>query len=125
MIKDGLWDPYNDFHMGNAAGELCAKNCDVSREAQDEFSVTSYKRALDAQQKGISTTKSSASTSRRRRGTPARRGRRGRQGELRQDPHAAAGLRKDGTVTAANASKINDGAAALVLTSAGDARASD
>ena len=48
MIKDGLWDVYNDYHMGNAA-ELCAKECEVPRDAQDEFSRLSYQRALDAQ----------------------------------------------------------------------------
>ena len=44
MIKDGLWDVYNDYHMGNAA-ELCARECAISREMQDEFAILSYKRA--------------------------------------------------------------------------------
>ncbi|MBI3766802.1 MAG: acetyl-CoA C-acetyltransferase, partial [Ignavibacteriales bacterium] len=48
MVKDGLWDVYNDFHMGNAA-ELCAKECNVPRDVQDEFSIMSYKKALEAQ----------------------------------------------------------------------------
>ncbi|CUT05923.1 acetyl-CoA acetyltransferases [Candidatus Kryptobacter tengchongensis] len=51
MIKDGLWDVYNDFHMGNA-GELCARECNISREEQDEFAMLSYKRALEAIEKG-------------------------------------------------------------------------
>ena len=51
MIKDGLWDVYNNFHMGNAA-ELCAKECAVPREAQDEFAIRSYKLAHEAQAKG-------------------------------------------------------------------------
>src|SRR6187551_3383631 len=51
MIFDGLWDPYNDFHMGNA-GELCAKEHGLSREAQDEFAKQSYERALAAQASG-------------------------------------------------------------------------
>jgi len=52
MIKDGLWDVYNDFHMGNA-GELCARECNISREEQDEFAVLSYKRALEAIEKRL------------------------------------------------------------------------
>jgi len=50
MIKDGLWDVYNDFHMG-IAGELCSKECGVPREAQDDFAMMSYQRALEAQKK--------------------------------------------------------------------------
>lgn len=44
MIKDGLWDPYNNFHMGNAA-EICSREFSFSREAQDQFAVESYKKA--------------------------------------------------------------------------------
>ena len=51
MIKDGLWDVYNDYHMGNAA-ELCAKECEVPREAQDAFSIESYRRAQSAWKEG-------------------------------------------------------------------------
>src|SRR3954470_8086839 len=51
MIFDGLWDPYNDFHMGNA-GELCAKEYGFTREAQDAFATESYRRALEASQSG-------------------------------------------------------------------------
>src|SRR5204862_8281361 len=52
MIFDGLWDPYNDFHMGKA-GELCAKEYGLSREAQDEFARESYRRAMAAQKEGL------------------------------------------------------------------------
>lgn len=52
MIKDGLWDVYNDFHMGNAA-EITAKNYNITRQEQDEFAVMSYKRALKAQEDGL------------------------------------------------------------------------
>ena len=48
MIKDGLWDVYNDYHMGNAA-ELCARECNIPRDAQDDFAELSYKRAQEAQ----------------------------------------------------------------------------
>jgi len=51
MILDGLWDVYNDFHMGNAA-ELCARELKISREEQDEFAVSSYKKAIEAIEKG-------------------------------------------------------------------------
>jgi hypothetical protein len=51
IIKDGLWDVYKDFHMGNAA-ELCAAECKISREDQDEYAITSYKRAIEAHEKG-------------------------------------------------------------------------
>jgi acetyl-CoA C-acetyltransferase len=51
MIHDGLWDVYNNFHMGNA-GELCAAECNIPREEQDEFAILSYKRAQDAQNNG-------------------------------------------------------------------------
>src|SRR5690606_17764788 len=51
MLLDGLWDPYNDFHMGQAA-ELCASEYGLSREAQDEFATLSYRKALAAQSSG-------------------------------------------------------------------------
>ncbi len=51
LIKDGLWDVYNDYHMGSAA-ELCAETCNISREAQDNFAIESYKRAQAAQAAG-------------------------------------------------------------------------
>ncbi|MFN3270279.1 MAG: acetyl-CoA C-acyltransferase, partial [Candidatus Kapaibacteriota bacterium] len=51
MIHDGLWDVYNQIHMGNA-GELCASECNISRQEQDEYAIMSYKRALEAQEKG-------------------------------------------------------------------------
>src|ERR1700734_4360125 len=48
LLKDGLWDVYNDYHMGSAA-ELCASECNISREEQDEFAIESYKRSQQAQ----------------------------------------------------------------------------
>ena len=51
LVKDGLWDVYNDYHMGSAA-ELCAENCNISREDQDKFAIESYKRAQNAQANG-------------------------------------------------------------------------
>lgn len=118
MIKDGLWDPYGNFHMGNA-GDMCAREYAFKREAQDAFAAESYRRAREAQQKGAFAAEI----------TPVVIA--GKGGEQRVDtdeePTRAnldkmASLKpafgKDGTVTAANASKINDGAAAVVLASA-------
>jgi acetyl-CoA C-acetyltransferase len=51
LVKDGLWDVYNDYHMGSAA-ELCAVDCNVTREEQDAFAIESYKRAQAAQADG-------------------------------------------------------------------------
>ncbi len=51
ILKDGLWDVYNDYHMGSAA-ELCARECSISREEQDAFAIESYKRAQNAQESG-------------------------------------------------------------------------
>src|SRR6185369_1409114 len=51
MVNDGLWDPYSNQHMGNCA-ELCAKEKNISRAAQDQFAAESYRRALDAQKQG-------------------------------------------------------------------------
>jgi acetyl-CoA C-acetyltransferase len=118
MIKDGLWDPYDDIHMGIAA-ELCAKDCQVSREAQDEFSITSYKRALEAQQKGYFSDEIVPVEIPQKQGDPVRitEDEEPRKVKFDKVPTLRPAFQKDGTVTAANASKINDGAAALVLTS--------
>jgi len=115
MVHDGLWDPYNDYHMGNA-GELCARELGFSREAQDEFAQTSYRRALAAQEAGelrgeivdvvISGRKGDVTVSE---DEEPKRARLDKMASLRP------AFTKEGTITAANASKINDGAAALVL----------
>ena len=118
MIKDGLWDVYNDFHMGNAA-ELCAKECSVPRNAQDEFSVRSYKRALDAQKNGhfrdeivpVQVPQKSTEPNSVTEDEEPKKVKFDRITSLKP------AFLKDGTVTAANASKINDGAAAVVVMS--------
>ena len=119
MIKDGLWDVYNDFHMGNAA-EICARDKAISREQQDAFAAESYRKAQDAVTRGIFRDEIAPVTIVGKKGDttvvdtdeePAK-----------GNPSKFAGLRpafdKAGTVTAANASSLNDGAAAIVLTSA-------
>ncbi|MDI1429285.1 thiolase family protein [Polyangium sorediatum] len=118
MIHDGLWDPYGNFHMGNA-GELCAKKYEFSREAQDEFAKESFRRALAAQKEGlfdaeivpvnVPQKKGDAVVVKLDEGPPAARP--DKIGTLKP------AFQKDGTITAANASSINDGASALVLAS--------
>ncbi len=118
MIFDGLWDPYNDFHMGNA-GELCAKEYGLSRAAQDEFAAESYKRALAAISSGTFAREIAPVTIAGKKGESTVVSQDEEPG--RGDPSKFAKLRPaftdDGTITAANASSINDGAAALVLAS--------
>jgi len=117
MIHDGLWDPYKDMHMGNA-GELCAKEHGFTREAQDAFAKLSYERAIAAQQGGAFA----------REIVPVVLETRAGQVTIADDeepkkvkfdkmPNLRPAFQKDGTITAANASKINDGAAATILAS--------
>jgi acetyl-CoA C-acetyltransferase len=117
MIKDGLWDPYGNLSMG-ACGELCAEKYHLSREEQDDFAVRSYARALNAQREGwfrneIVDVEVPAKP------TPLR---------VTEDERVSrfdeAKLRKlrpaftpNGTITAGNASGMNDGAAAMVILS--------
>jgi acetyl-CoA C-acetyltransferase len=119
MVYDGLWDPYGDMHMGNC-GDTVAAKYDFTREDQDAFAAESYRRARAAQEKGKFKEEIVPVEVPQRRGDPIVVDRDEEPG--RGDPAKFAGLRpafgKDGTVTAANASTINDGAAALVVTSA-------
>ncbi|HWZ93213.1 MAG TPA: acetyl-CoA C-acyltransferase [Polyangiaceae bacterium] len=118
MIFDGLWDPYNDFHMGNA-GELCAKEYGLTREVQDAFARESYRRALEASRSGAFAAEITPVSVAQRKGEPLSVSVDEEPG--RGDPSKFDKLKpaftKDGTITAANASSINDGAAALVLAS--------
>ncbi len=118
MIKDGLWDVYNDFHMGHAA-ELCAEECNVPREAQDEYAVMSYRRALEAQEKGWFKEEIVPVEVPQRKGDPivVQEDEEPKNVKFEKIPHLRPAFKKDGTVTAANASKINDGAAAVVVMS--------
>jgi acetyl-CoA C-acetyltransferase len=119
MIHDGLWDPYGDKHMGNCA-ETCVKEYAFTREEQDDFARESYRRAQDA----IKTGKFKKEIA-----VVEIEGKKGKSVVVDdEEPFAAplekmgtlkpAFLKDGGTVTAANSSKINDGAAALVVTSA-------
>ncbi len=122
MVHDGLWDPYNNQHMG-MCGELCAKEKGISRGAQDEHAAESYKRALAAQKDGkfkaeIAAVTISAKGADKVVDTDEEpsRGNIEKLGSLRP------AFTKEGSITAGNASSINDGAAAVVLMSADEAK---
>ena len=118
MIHDGLWDVYNDFHMGNAA-ELCAKECSVPREAQDEFAIESYRRAQGATADGRFKDEIVPVTLKEKSGDVlVDKDEEPFKTNFEKIPKLKPVFQKDGTVTAANASKINDGAAAVVVMSA-------
>ncbi|MCD6375929.1 MAG: acetyl-CoA C-acetyltransferase [Caldisericaceae bacterium] len=118
MIKDGLWDVYNDFHMGNAA-EITAKNYNITRQEQDEFAVMSYKRALKAQEDGLFKEEIVPVEIPQRKGEPIVVDMDEEPGRVKFEkiPNLKPAFKQDGTITAANASKINDGAAAVVVMS--------
>ncbi len=117
MVNDGLWDVYNDFHMGVAA-EMCAEKYNITREMQDEFAIDSYKKSIKAIEDGKFKEEIVPVEIKTRKGVtvfdtdeePSR---------VRFDkiPTLRAVFKKGGTVTAANASSINDGASAVLLTS--------
>lgn len=118
LVKDGLWDVYKDYHMGNAA-ELCATECNISRADQDAYAIESYKRSAAAYESGAFADEV----------VPVEVPQRGKDPLVvkedeeykKIDFNKVASLKpafqKDGTVTAANASKLNDGASAVVLMS--------
>ena len=119
MVHDGLWDPYGDKHMGNCA-ETCVSKYQFTREQQDDFSRESYRRAQEAVKSGRFKDEIAVVEI---------EGRKGKSVVVDDEEPFSAPLdkmgtlkpafqREGGTVTAANASKINDGAAALVVTSA-------
>lgn len=118
LAKDGLTDVYNNYAMGNAA-ELCAKECNFSREDQDSFAVESYKRSQKAWEDGNFNDEVIPVSIPQRKGDPIQFSKDEEPFNVKFDK--IAGLKpaftKDGTVTAANASTMNDGAAALVLMS--------
>lgn len=118
LIKDGLWDVYNDYHMGSAA-ELCATDCQISREEQDAFAIQSYKRSQQAIADGKFKAEIATISITDKKGTTTLIADDEEPANVKFDK--IAGLRpvfkKDGTVTAANASSLNDGASALVLMS--------
>ena len=118
MVHDGLWDPYNDFHMGNA-GDLCARECGISRERQDEFAAESYRRAQHSVKEGLFAKEVVPVSVAQRKGDPivVADDEEPFRGDIAKLPSLRAAFGKDGTITAGNAPSINDGAAALVVMS--------
>ncbi len=124
MIFDGLWDPYDDMHMGNC-GEICAEKYNITREEQDAYAAQSYTRAQKAIADGLFKPEIVPVEIPQRKGDPVvvsddeepPKGKPDKFARLRP------AFKKDGTVTAANASSINDGAAALVVMAADTAKA--
>lgn len=123
ILKDGLWDVYNDYAMGNAA-EVCAKECNISREEQDEFAIESYKRAQKAQDQGYFDGEmiKIKVTDRRGNVTIVDKDEEVSRVNFDKIPSLRPVFDKEGTVTAANASSINDGAAAVLVMSADKAK---
>jgi acetyl-CoA C-acetyltransferase len=119
MIFDGLWDPYNDFHMGKA-GELCARRYELDRKKQDEFAAESYERALTAQKNGWFNAEIASVEVPQRKGAAllVREDEEPGRGDVQKLAGLKPAFEKDGSITAGNASSVNDGAAALVLASA-------
>ena len=118
LVEDGLWDVYNNYHMGSAA-ELCAAECNISREDQDAYAIESYKRAIAAQNNGKFVAEITPVEIKDRKGevTLFTDDEEPPTVKFEKIPLLKPVFQKDGTVTAANASTLNDGAAALVLMS--------
>ncbi|MGF7040588.1 acetyl-CoA C-acyltransferase [Mucilaginibacter lappiensis] len=118
LVKDGLWDVYNDYHMGSAA-ELCAVDCNISREEQDAFAIESYNRAQKAQSEGKFLQEITPVELKDKKGDIIlfAEDEEPKAVKFEKIPSLKPVFKKDGTVTAANASTLNDGAAALVLMS--------
>jgi acetyl-CoA C-acetyltransferase len=119
MIKDGLWDPYGDVHMGSCA-EACVSKYSFTREEQDAFALESYRRAREASKSGLAAEEIAPVEVPQKKGGAT-------TVDADEEPFAAPlekigtlkpAFEKNGSVTAGNSSKINDGAAALVVSSA-------
>ena len=122
MIHDGLWDVYNNFHMGSAA-EMCAGEMNISREEQDSFAETSYNRAIKATKDGLFKDEIIPVEIKGKKGSviisededPAKV-------NFEKGKALRGAFEKEGTVTAFNSSSLNDGASAIVLMSADKAK---
>mmetsp|Transcript_5214 Transcript_5214/g.10153 ORF Transcript_5214/g.10153 Transcript_5214/m.10153 type:complete len:402 (+) Transcript_5214:204-1409(+) len=118
IIHDGLWDPYDDVHMGKCA-EKCATEYNISREDQDRYAIESYKRAREAMELGVLDDEIVAVQGPKKRGKdpPDTISVDEELNSVKLDklPSLRAAFEKEGTVTAGNASSINDGAAAMLI----------
>lgn len=112
MVHDGLWDAYNEMHMGSCA-EMLAASKNYSREEQDKYAIKSYKRAQDAINKGFFSDEIISINN----GELITTDEEPRKAKFEKIPVIRPAFDKNGTITAANASKLNDGAAAVVLMS--------
>jgi acetyl-CoA C-acetyltransferase len=118
LVEDGLWDVYNNYHMGSAA-ELCAIECNISREDQDAYAIESYNRAIYAQSSGKFVNEITPVELKNRKGEITLFSDDEEPATVKFDkiPSLKPVFKKDGTITAANASTLNDGAAAVILMS--------
>jgi acetyl-CoA C-acetyltransferase len=116
IIKDGLWDPYSNYHMGEA-GELCSHEYKISREDQDKYAQESYTRTMRAYEKGYFTEELVPVHIEGKVPKIVTEDEEYRKANFEKMSSLKSAFIKDGTITAANASKINDGAAAVVLVS--------
>lgn len=118
LVNDGLTDVYNNYHMGNAA-ELCAKECNITRNDQDEYAIESYKRSKAAWENGWFNNEVIPVEIPQRKGDPLMFNHDEEYKAVNFDkiPTLRPVFQKEGTVTAANASTINDGASAVILMS--------
>ncbi len=116
ILRDGLWDPYKDYHMGNA-GELCSSTFNITREDQDAFAKESYTRAANAWKNCYFSKEVVPVTIAGKTPITVTEDEEYKKANFEKMPSLKPAFTKDGTITAANASKINDGAAAVVLVS--------
>ena len=123
LVHDGLTDVYNQTHMGLCA-EICAEDMNISREAQDEFAIESYRRSKEAWEKKLFEDEIVPVTIPQRKGEPIHfeEDEEFKNVKIDKIPNLRSVFKKEGTITAANASTINDGASALVLMSADKAK---
>ena len=123
MISDGLWDPYNNLHMGNCA-EQCASKYKFTREQQDAYAIESFQRANAAQKSGRFAAEITPFEITDAKGNITKIEHDEGPAKVKYDkiPTLKPAFQKDGTITAANASSINDGAAALVLATSDTAK---
>lgn len=117
MVSDGLTDPYNKIHMGVCAEKVAAEKS-ISRQAQDEFAIESYKRAIAAQKKNLFSDEIVPIEIKEKGGSKfITEDEEPKKVKFDKIPQLKSVFEKEGTITAANASKLNDGAAALLIVS--------
>ncbi|MBV6479062.1 MAG: Acetyl-CoA acetyltransferase [Ignavibacteria bacterium] len=122
MVHDGLWDVYNNFHMGSAA-ELCSSEMKISREEQDAFAEDSYKKAIKAVSEGLFKNEIVPVEIKDKKGSKfITEDEEPGKANFEKGKTLKAAFKKDGTVTAFNSSKLNDGASAVVVMSSEKAK---